>query len=115
MVPPPSAPPTRLALSASSAGGGEQVAAGDQRPEAGRVRLDLGFDPVGEGLGLARVPHAAERSAGVAAGPERDVAVRPHRLGARRRPRRVGLVHLPDEHERAGRDLVLREVGRVLR
>ena len=79
----------------------------------GRVRLDLGFDPVGERLDLGGVPLAGEVAAGVAAHPQRDVGVRPHRLGAGRRAGRVGLVHLPDEHEGLRRDPVLREVGRV--
>ena len=56
IVPPPSAPPTRLALRASSAGGRQEVPAGDQRAEAGRVLLDLGLDAVGERLRLAVVP-----------------------------------------------------------
>ena len=42
---------------------------------------------------------------------QRNVRVRPHRLGAGGRTGRVGLVHLADEHERVRRDAVLRQVG----
>ena len=64
MVPPPSAPPTRLALRASSAGGGSTWRAVIERAEPGRQCLDLGFHPVGERLGVAAVPLAGELAAG---------------------------------------------------
>ena len=46
----------------------EHVAGGDQRAETGGVRLDLGFHPVGEHLGVAVGPRARELAAGVTAG-----------------------------------------------
>ena len=95
-------------------GRAEHVPTGDQARGTPARALDLGLDPVGERLDLGGVPLAGEVAAGVAARTRSGhVGVRPHGLGAGRRAGRVGLVHLPDEHERARGDAVLGEVGRV--
>ena len=62
IVPPPSAPPDEVGVAGFERGRRQQVARGDQRAEPGRVFLDLGFHPVGEDLGVAVGPLAAQSS-----------------------------------------------------
>ena len=95
-------------------GRAEHVPTADQGAEPRRMTLDLGLHAVGERLHLGGVPLAGEVAAGVTAHAQRDVGVRPDGLGAHRRAGRVGLVHLPDQHEGARGDPVLGQIGRDL-
>ena len=59
-VPPPTAPPIRLALRASSSRGPEDPPGEDPAAEAGRQALDPVLHPVGEPLAVVAVPDAAD-------------------------------------------------------
>ena len=89
-VPPFTAPPLRLASSASRLTGVSTWRPADGDREPGRAPLDLGLDAVGEALAVARAPGAGD-AVGPASPTHRlgHVRVRPRRLGARGRAGRV--------------------------